>query len=42
MRAPGWQAQSVRGLVSGQLGRKMGLGLRSFQRDGERVYIIKG
>jgi len=42
MKATGWQAHSVRGFLSGQLGKKMGLRIRSFQRDGERVYIIKG
>jgi hypothetical protein len=38
----GWQSHSVRGFISGQLGKKMGLRIRSFQRDGERVYVIKG
>ena len=42
MRATGWQAHSVRGFISGQLGKKMGLRVRSFQRDGQRVYLIKG
>jgi hypothetical protein len=42
MVAIGWQAHSVRGFISGQLGKKMGLRVRSFQRDGERVYAIKG
>jgi Protein of unknown function (DUF3489) len=41
-RETGWQSHSVRGFISGQLGKKMGLRVRSFQRDGERVYIIKG
>ena len=41
MRATGWQAHSVRGFISGQLGKRMGLRVRSFQRDGERVYAIK-
>jgi hypothetical protein len=41
MRATGWQAHSVRGFISGQLGKKMGLRVRSFERDGERVYAIK-
>jgi hypothetical protein len=41
MRATGWQAHSVRGFISGQLGRKMGLRVRSFRREGERVYLIK-
>jgi hypothetical protein len=42
MRATGWQAHSVRGFISGQLGKKMGLSVGSFERDGERVYILKG
>jgi hypothetical protein len=42
MRETGWQSHSVRGFISGQLGRKMGLRVRSFQRDGERVYAITG
>jgi hypothetical protein len=37
-----WQAHSVRGFISGQLGKKMGLRVESFQRDGERVYAIRG
>jgi hypothetical protein len=42
MQATGWQAHSVRGFVSGQLGKKMGLRVSSFQREGERVYRIQG
>jgi hypothetical protein len=42
IRATGWQPHSVRGFISGQLGKKMGLRVRSFERDGERVYAIKG
>jgi hypothetical protein len=42
MRATGWQAHSVRGFISGQLGKKMELGVRSFQRDGERIYKLCG
>jgi hypothetical protein len=41
MRATGWQAHSVRGFISGQLGKKMGLRVRSFEHDGQRVYAIK-
>ena len=41
MRRTGWQAHSVRGFISGQLGKKMGLRVRSLVRDGERVYLIK-
>jgi hypothetical protein len=42
MRATGWQAHSVRGFISGQLKKKLGLKVRSFQRAGERVYAVKG
>jgi uncharacterized protein DUF3489 len=41
-RETGWQSHSVRGFISGQLGKKMGLRVHSFLSDGERVYIIKG
>ena len=40
-RATGWQTHSVRGFISGQLKKKLGLKVRSSQRDGERVYSIK-
>ena len=37
--ATGWQAHSVRGFISGSLGKKMGLTVESFKRpDGERAY----
>jgi hypothetical protein len=41
MKATGWQAHRVRGFVSGQLGKKRGLRVRSLMRDGERVYKLK-
>ena len=41
MRATGWQTHSVRGFISGQLKKKMGLKVRSSKREGERVYSIK-
>ena len=41
LRATGWQTHSVRGFISGQLKKKLGLKVRSSQRDGERVYSIK-
>src|SRR5436190_13359461 len=41
MRATGWQTHSVRGFISGQLKKKMGLNVRSLKREGERVYSIK-
>lgn len=34
-----WQSHSIRGFISGSLGKKMGLVVESFQRaDGERAY----
>jgi hypothetical protein len=42
MTATGWQAHSVRGFISGTLGKKMGLKVKSAKRqDGERVYAIQ-
>jgi hypothetical protein len=39
MKATDWQAHSVRGFISGTLGKKMGLKIESTKReDGERVY----
>jgi hypothetical protein len=41
MKATGWQAHSVRGFISGALGKGMGLTVNSAKRqDGERVYSI--
>ena len=41
MKATDWQAHSVRGFISGALGKKMGLTVESVRReDGERVYTI--
>jgi len=42
MKATGWQAHSVRGFLSGHLRKKLGLRVKSFQRNGERVYAIRG
>ena len=39
--ATGWQTHSVRGFLSGQLKKKLGLKVRSFLRDGERVYSLQ-
>jgi Protein of unknown function (DUF3489) len=39
--ATGWQAHSVRGFISGHLVKKLGLRVKSFRQDGERVYAIK-
>jgi len=40
MAETGWQAHSVRGFISGQLTKKLGFKVKSFTRDGERVYRI--
>ena len=41
MRATGWQAHSIRGFVSGTLGKKMGLTVASIKgEDGERRYSV--
>ncbi len=40
MEASGWLAHSVRGFLSGKLGKQLGLRLESFRRDGERVYAL--
>ena len=43
MKATGWQAHSVRGFMSGALGKKMGLAVTSTKaEDGERRYSVKG
>jgi len=42
MKASGWQAHSVRGFISGVLGKKMGLTVTSTKvEDGERRYSVK-
>ncbi len=41
MKATGWQAHSVRGFLSGTLGKKMGTPVESSKRtDGERAYRL--
>jgi hypothetical protein len=41
MEATSWQRHSVRGFISGTLGKKMGLAVKSEKReDGARVYSI--
>jgi hypothetical protein len=42
MKATGWQAHSVRGFISGVLGKKMRLKITSTIEDGERRYALKG
>jgi hypothetical protein len=42
MKATGWQPHSVRGFLSGTVGKKMGLTVASTKgEDGERTYSIK-
>jgi hypothetical protein len=42
MKATGWQSHSVRGFVSGSLGKVMGLKVESNKRaDGQRAYHLK-
>jgi hypothetical protein len=42
MKATGWQAHSVRGFLSGTVGKKMGLKVASAKaEDGERTYSTK-
>ena len=42
MKATGWQAHSVRGFLSGTLGKKMGLEVTSTKgENNERVYSLK-
>ena len=41
MRATGWQAHSVRGFISGQLGKRLGLRVHSIERDGERAITLR-
>ena len=42
MKATGWQSHSVRGFLSGAVGKKMGLTVTSTKsEDGERNYSIK-
>ena len=42
MKATGWQPHSVRGFLSGTIGKRMGLAVTSTKgEDGERSYAIK-
>ena len=42
MKATSWQAHSVRGFLSGTVGKKMGLAVSSAKGDGgERTYYVK-
>ena len=43
IKATGWQPHSVRGFLSGHVGRKLGLAVTSTKgEDGERSYSVKG
>ena len=43
MEETDWQAHSVRGFISGQLSRRLGLRVTSSKQGGERIYrIVKG
>ena len=42
LKATGWQPHSLRGFISGTLGKKMGMTVASTKSDdGERVYSLK-
>jgi Protein of unknown function (DUF3489) len=41
MKTTEWQAHSVRGFLSAQVTKRMGLKVNSFRREGQRVYAIK-
>jgi hypothetical protein len=42
MKATGWQAHSVRGFLSGTVGKKMGLIVNSSKAEGEdRCYSVE-
>jgi hypothetical protein len=43
MKASGWQPHSIRGFLSGTVGKKMGLAVTSSKgEDGERSYLVEG
>lgn len=42
VKLTGWQPHSVRGFLSAQVSKRMGLRVKSFKRDGERCYRIRG
>jgi Protein of unknown function (DUF3489) len=41
MATTGWQAHSVRGFISGALGKKLGLAVESAKGEDGRTYSIK-
>jgi hypothetical protein len=42
IKATGWQPHSVRGFLSGTVGKKMGLPVTSTKGENERSYSVKG
>lgn len=40
MMLTGWQPHSVRGFISAQLSKRMGFRIKSFKREGQRIYRI--
>jgi hypothetical protein len=40
MKATGWQAHSVRAFVSAYVGKRLGLPVKSVERNGQRFYTI--
>jgi hypothetical protein len=41
MKLTGWQSHSVRGFLSAQVTKRMGLRVKSSKRDGARVYRVR-
>ena len=41
MKATGWQAHSVRAFLSAYVGKRLGLPVKSSEREGQRVYAIE-
>jgi len=42
MKATGWQPHSVRGFISGTVGRRMGMKIESTKTEAGRTYRIVG
>lgn len=40
MSLTGWQSHSIRGFISAQLSKRLGFRIKSFKREGQRVYQI--
>ena len=41
MEATRWQAHSVRGFLSGKLSKQRRMPVKSYRREGERVYALQ-